>query len=228
MATYNGSKYIIRQINSIIPQLGNDDEIIISDDNSTDSTLDLLYAINDKRIKIIINKLKSGPVGNFQNALNNAKGDIIFLADQDDIWSQDKISTICKLLIDHDLVLSNCEVVDQDLKILIPSFFNFRGSRPGFWFNLYKNSYIGCCMGFRREVLNYVLPIPENIHMHDWWIGLLVETRGRIKFVEKPLMSYVRHGHNTSPTGEKTTYSTLKQLQNRLSMLWYIFKRGLV
>lgn len=227
LATFNGSKYIVRQLKSILSQLGDNDEIIVSDDNSTDDTCDLLVSFNDKRITVVKNSGNKGPVSNFENALKVAKGDYIFLSDQDDIWLPNKVSVMCAGLINNHLVLSNCEVVDKELVTLISSFFDYRNSKPGFWINMYKNSYIGCCMAFRREVLNYVLPFPKSIHMHDWWIGLLVELNGHVEFIEQPLMKYVRHGNNASPTGELSTNSIVTQVENRVIMLWYLLKRRL-
>ncbi|WP_332871507.1 glycosyltransferase family protein [Spirosoma rhododendri] len=86
------------------------------------------------------------------------------------------------LLQSNDLVLSDCQVVNEKSTIIHESFFRHRGSRTGFQHNLYKNSYVGCCMAFRREIVKYVLPFPPRVHIHDWWIGLLVEAKGRVCF----------------------------------------------
>lgn len=224
MATYNGEKYIRRQLLSILSQLGPDDEVIISDDQSTDRTIERIRQLNDYRIQISTNEGRRGPLGNFEQALVRATGKLILLADQDDIWMPDKVSTVQSLLQDYDLVLSDCQVVDESEKMLYKSFFHRRGSQPGFWYNLYKNSYIGCCMAFRREVLVYALPFPRYIHMHDWWIGLLVECKGNVCFYPNPLIQYVRHANNASPTGE-TGYSIHKRIINRLLMLIHVVKR---
>lgn len=227
VATYNGSKYISRQLESILCQLGEHDEIIISDDDSTDNTCEVIIMLDDNRIKIIKNKNSRGPLNNFQNALNHSSGDYIFLSDQDDIWFSNKIELMMDYLQHYDLVVSDCEVVDQNLTTLIPSFFNYRGSKPGLLRNLYKNSYIGCCMAFRRELLTHALPFPSPLHMHDWWIGLVAEVYGRVSFLPQPLIKYVRHDSNASPTGEGSDYSFIYQMQNRLLISWYLFKRWL-
>ena len=86
IATYNGEKYIKEQLLSILPQLGKKDEVIISDDHSTDNTLDIVKGLNDNRIKIVMNNREKGYTSNFENALSYAIGDYIFLSDQDDIW----------------------------------------------------------------------------------------------------------------------------------------------
>lgn len=228
MASYNGGQFIRQQLYSILSQLADNDEIIVSDDGSTDNTVQIIQHIADPRIKVYLNKGRHGPIGNFENALQHSSGQFIFLADQDDIWLPKKVEVISTLLAESDLILTDCEVIDQQGNVLYPSFFAYRGSRRGFWANLYRNSYIGCCMAFRREVLAYALPFPVQIHMHDWWIGLLVETKGRITLHNKPLIKYVRHGGNASPTGETTGYNFSKQIVNRFFLLWNVAKRLLM
>ncbi|SOD95078.1 glycosyltransferase family 2 protein [Spirosoma fluviale] len=224
IATYNGALFIERQLSSILIQLSVDDEVIISDDNSVDSTCQIINSLQDPRIRLLKNTHKSGPVGNFENALRTALGNIIFLADQDDEWLPGKVNETIALLEDYDLVLSDCQVVDKKGKLIYESFFHYRNSKPGFWRNLYKNSYNGCCMAFRRDVLDYALPFPSAIHMHDWWIGLLVEAKGRTYFYNKPLINYTRHGSNASPTSEEG-YSFQVKIVNRLLLFVSVAKR---
>lgn len=224
MATYNGEKYLQQQLESILIQLNADDEIIISDDKSMDKTLSITTFLADERIKVGINQANKGPLSNFEQAIRRATGDYILLADQDDVWLPDKVATIRLLLKGNDLVLSDCQVVNERGEVLHSSFFKHRGSRSGFWQNLYKNSYMGCCMAFRREVLSYALPFPAQIPMHDWWIGLLVEAKGRVCFYPKPLIRYVRHGGNASPTGEEG-YNMWVRLKNRFYLVWHVLKR---
>jgi glycosyltransferase involved in cell wall biosynthesis len=224
MASYNGAEFIERQIFSILSQLGDYDELIISDDGSTDNTIQLVEKIGDPRINLISNKKRRGPMGNFENALNHSTGQLIFLADQDDIWLSGKVECVKSMLEKADLVLTNCEVIDKDGAVIQPSFFESRGSRTGFWHNLYRNSYVGCCMAFHRSVLSYALPIPAHVHMHDWWIGLLVEAKGSIALCPVPLIQYVRHGGNASLTGEKG-YGVIRKIVNRFYMIRHIAVR---
>ena len=98
IATYNGEKYIKEQLNSILSQINEDDEIIISDDGSQDKTLDVIQEITDSRIVIIKNdSRRHGIIGNFQNALKHANGEYIFLSDQDDVWCKEKYLTVATL-----------------------------------------------------------------------------------------------------------------------------------
>jgi len=225
MATFNGGTHLKKQIETILMQLKSNDELIISDDGSTDSTVQIIQNWADDRIKLYKNESQAGVISNFQNALSKAKGDYIFLADQDDIWLPDRINTISEHLANNDLVLSNCKIVDSTGHVLYDSFFEYRDSRPGFWRNLIKNPYIGCCMAFRRSVLSYVLPIPPDVHMHDWWIGLLVELKGKVYFLPETTMLYIRHGTNASPTGETSTYSTFSRIKNRFCLIKHLTLR---
>jgi len=223
MATYNGEKHLYKQIRSILEQLSENDELIVSDDGSTDNAISIIDSFADSRIKIFYNKNKKGPVGNFENALLKANGDIIFLADQDDTWLPGKIKTHILLHEKCDLVISDAKVVNESGDLIYESFFKERHSGPGLFNNLIKNSYIGCCMSFNRRILDYALPFPTYIHMHDWWIGLIGELKGRTYFCNEQLMNYVRHQNNASPTLGKSGYSGLKRLKNRVQLIYGLF-----
>lgn len=225
IATYNGEKYIREQLASILKQLSSEDEIIISDDSSTDNTVNILRSYNDKRIKIFPNNHFYSPIYNFENAIKHASGNYIFLADQDDIWLPNKVSRMYAKLKDFDLVISDCKIVDDKLNIIHESFFELYSSRPGFLKNLYKNSYIGCCIAFRREILNYILPFPNKIAMHDSWIGLSVELHGSVYFLEEPLLLYRRHGNNASYSGEKSQLSITFRIKYRIELFYNLIIR---
>ena len=98
LASYNGAQYIEEQLKSILPQLNPTDEVILSDDHSADNTVQLVQALNDPRIKLIQNEGERGYTRNFENALNHATGDILFLSDQDDVWHDDKVKIMLKEL----------------------------------------------------------------------------------------------------------------------------------
>lgn len=201
MATYNGEKYIYDQLNSIIKCLGKDDEIIISDDGSTDNTINIIKQFKDKRIKIF-NGPKKGVIKNFENAISKCLGKYIFLSDQDDIWNKNKIEKILKefekdstlTLVMHDAIVKNADLSQK----IFDSFFEFRKCKTGYFNNLYKNSYIGCCIAFKSEILKYILPFPIGIPMHDQWIGLMNELIGKSRFINDKLIEYRRHDMNVS------------------------------
>ena len=162
MACFNGEKYISSQISSILNQLSQDDELIVSDDSSTDNTIAVVKTFNDKRIKIIANQKSKGYTGNFENAIIYASGDIIFLSDQDDIWVDDKVQTMLSVLKYSDLVVCDAQFVDKDLNPFNETYFSLRGGKKGFLNNIYKSRYLGGCMAFKRKILSKVLPFPNN------------------------------------------------------------------
>lgn len=219
MATYNGGMYIRAQIDSILKQLGKDDELVISDDGSTDDTQLIVNSYSDDRIKLYINSGRHGVVPNFENSLAVAKGDVIFFSDQDDIWADNKVRICLEALKESDLVIHNSEIIDAEGNLTGDNFFSIRNSGPGFWKNLYKNSFVGSCMAFKSTLLSHVYPFPKNILWHDMWIGLVAEKKGNTKFIEDVLLFYRRHGENASPTGGKSSYSIFKQFSYRFNML---------
>ena len=218
MATYNGEKYIKEQLDSILLQLRENDEIIISDDGSSDSTVEIAESYQDSRIKIFQNSFKN-LILNFEFALKQAKGDFIFLSDQDDIWLPNKVEVSLIHLIHNDIIVSNCQVVNQDLQVINKSFFYLNNSKKGLFSNLMKNSYLGCCLAFRKELLSKALPFPKNIPMHDIWLGFVSELFYKIKFIEEPLMLYRRHGANESPTGEDSPFSLYRKFLFRYNIV---------
>ena len=138
LACYNGERYIAEQLQSVLAQLMPTDEVIVCDDASTDKTVDVVRGIGDARIRIYQNKASLGIVRNFEQALQNAQHDCLFLCDQDDVWLPNKVERMLAALADAVMVVSDCRVVDAQLETLHPSFFALRGSRPGIANNLWR------------------------------------------------------------------------------------------
>ncbi|WP_456057328.1 glycosyltransferase family 2 protein [Agathobacter sp.] len=225
VAAFNGEKYIEEQILSVLRNLDSQDEIIISDDGSSDRTRRIVddLAEKDRRIRIIDGPRK-GLIKNFENAIVHSKGDIIFLCDQDDVWKDNKVKTVLDIFENTDctLVMHDACIVDSNLRISGCSFFEFKKCKKGYWRNLIKNSYIGCCMAFKRSILDYAIPFPDNIPMHDQWIGLLSERVGKVEFCNEQLLLYRRHSNNAS---EMTHLPLGDMVKNRTIMLKCINKR---
>lgn len=222
VATYNGAKFIRQQIDSILAS-SLVTRVIISDDGSHDGTLEIIKSINDQRLNIVKGP-RQGLIKNFEFLLQQVNEEYVYLSDQDDIWDVKKVQTMLQRLQSVDLVVSNCVVVDEKLNTIYPSFYNLRNSGPGFLKNVYKNTYLGCCMAFRSEVLKYVLPFPSNVPMHDWWIGLSVQMLGRVDFIDEKLVFYRRHGKNVSSTAEPSHYSWMLRIKWRIWMVYYLVK----
>lgn len=212
LACYNGERYIAEQLQSVLAQLMPTDEVIVCDDASTDKTVDVVRGIGDARIRIYQNKASLGIVRNFEQALQNAQHDCLFLCDQDDVWLPNKVERMLAALADAVMVVSDCRVVDAQLETLHPSFFALRGSRPGIANNLWRNAYLGCCIAFKRSLLPRALPIPANVPMHDMWLGLVAQTLGRVTFLPEVLSLYRRHGGAASDGARVSSSSRLQQL----------------
>ncbi len=242
---YNGGRFLKEQLDSILGQLSGADEVLVSDDGSSDDTLSILSEYEkkwgdlsgkpaekpseDKKGDPVLRVLKGPGKGVKQNvgfALSHCRGAYIFLADQDDIWMPDKVAQVMEIFERHraGLVIHDAVVFAEEIgKPLMASFFRFRGAKAGIVKNFTKNSYIGCCMAFRRELLKQALPIPDRIEMHDQWIGILNDFYYKNSyFYEKPLIYYRRHGENNSGL---THYGPVKMIRNRLVFLWNFLKR---
>lgn len=219
IATYNGERFIARQLVSILKQLGSGDEVIVSDDGSTDNTLALINRLSDRRIRIINGPRRGVPALNFENALRAAKGDYIFLSDQDDVWFDRKVEICVEYLKRCYCVVSDAIVTDGNLRQTATSFFRLNNTKAGRWYNLLlKNGYLGCCMAFRKEVRDAALPFPPNTPMHDIWIGNVAAFIFNVEFIDKPLIYFRRHGHNNSTTAHKSSYSISEKIGFRLSV----------
>ncbi|MCF0145485.1 MAG: glycosyltransferase, partial [Eubacterium sp.] len=223
MTVYNGERFLDEQLDSILMQLSENDELVVSLDPSEDASAALLAgrAEKDPRIRVIEGPGK-GVVRNVENALRHCRGKKIFLADQDDVWLPGKVEKVSRMLDRYTLVLHDARVVDKDLEELTPSFMDWRKSRMGIMANLIKNSYIGCCMAFRRELLDVVLPFPENLPMHDQWIGVMAEKHGTVRFIRIPLMLYRRH--EGTETGDHHA-GTAQMMKWRFNITKEVMKR---
>lgn len=208
VATHNGEKYIKQQLDSILCQLSFKDEVVISDDGSTDSTLKIIHEFNDSRIKVFYQKSPKGLPGheyatlNFENALRNAKGDYIFLSDQDDVWTDNKIGISMKYLKEYDYIVSDAFVTDGNLNVISDTRFT-KGEKVHF--NKYlavvlSTPYQGSCAAFKRCVLEKAMPFPKGTQSHDRWIGNVAAFYFKYKIIPEKLIYYRRHEATTSNT----------------------------
>lgn len=232
LASYNGENYIREQIDSILCQLSRDDELIISDDSSSDNTVNIIKSYNDDRIKLVhfvrdksIYKKSSRLITtNFEHALIYAKGEHIFLSDQDDIWLPGKVQVCLTALKQADFVVHDCTVVNSIRKRLNDSYFDLIKIRGGFWPNLVKIKYLGCCMAFNRNVYDIVLPMKPYI-AHDTWICLLSELLFKTVRLPQQLVLYRRHENNMSIATEKSSNPVWFKIYYRIPILLAVFTR---
>jgi len=229
MATYNGAQFVVRQLDTVLKQLGPDDEVIVIDDRSKDNTVQVIEKTYGSKVQVHINKTNLGAIKSFEKAISFATGDILFLCDQDDLWEDNKVQVVLKAFEEEEaeLVIHDAVVVDGNLEVLNQSWnnYNHNNINQGILGNILKNAYTGAFMAFKKELVSVILPFPTEIEMHDQWIALVcMMKKKKIVFIDQPLMKYVRHGGNV--TGMKKR-SLLTQLKGRLRTISAIagFKR---
>ncbi|MBM7688905.1 alpha-L-Rha alpha-1,3-L-rhamnosyltransferase [Enterococcus ureilyticus] len=230
IATYNGEKYLEEQLVSILPQIGPSDELIISDDGSVDETLNIIknYQEQDQRIKFFKGPGK-GVIANFEFAIKQSQGEFVFLADQDDVWLPEKVQIIIAFFQKHpkiDLVISDLVIVNESLDVIEASYFDYRNVKLGFIHNIVKNKYIGAGMAFRGTLKKEILPIPNNVPMHDMWIGLIAASKNKSAMIPQKLTLYRRHASNASEID--TGASRYQQLKWRMALIIALIGRKIL
>lgn len=212
LAVYNGEKYIRPQIESILAQSYTDWRLLIRDDCSNDSTLEIINSYAKRyaeKIKIFKGETNSGSAAsNFFWLCKKSSADYIMMCDQDDFWLSNKIELTLKKIqvIERKserkcpiLVHTDLKPVDANLNELAESMFrrqNLNASRDKLNYLLAQNIITGCTVMVNRELLKYCKTIPQQVIMHDWWFGLIASAFGKIGFVDKTTMLYRQHEAN--------------------------------
>lgn len=200
MATYNGEKYIEEQLQSFVDQTLQPDEVIVTDDNSTDNTVEIIREFAKKapfKIEVSINEKNLGYAGNFSAALMKTTGDLVFLSDQDDVWFAEKISHMVHLATSKPkylIYMNDAELTDGKLNSV-----NLTKCGQIKSAGLNDNSFVmGCCCAVRRELLDFTLPIPQKFKAHDNWLVEIADGLEK-KYIDlKVLQYYRRHENNES------------------------------
>ncbi len=190
VAVYKGSKHIEELLRSILPQLKNEDEIIVSDDRPGGITERIVkrVAASDSRV-IWVEGKNRGAVANIVNALRHCKGDRIFFAGHKDVWLPDKIKRVNEAFEEGaDLVFHNAYITDGLLNITDYSLFEKFAATKSILGNIRKNSYYIGAMAVRRKMLKRILPIPRSVPSVGQWIGLISKFYGKVKTVDMPLI----------------------------------------
>jgi glycosyltransferase involved in cell wall biosynthesis len=227
LASHNGEKYIAEQLESILKDLGESDELVISDDSSTDQTLAIIHTFHDPRIKVFPGNSFYNPIFNFENALRQSTGEVIVLSDQDDVWMENKLDIIRDYFQNkpskiYTLVLDG-SVIDESGVVIQESIFGILSSGKGLIRNLKHNTYMGCCLAFSRDLLDVALPFPKQIPMHDSWLGLLSELFGMVEFIPEKTIKYRKHPLNKS----LQEFDLSQKMRWRYFLVLNLFKRWL-
>jgi glycosyltransferase involved in cell wall biosynthesis len=208
LCTYQGVRHLEAQLTSILDQTRAPDEVVIADDASVDCTVQVLTDLAAAAMRrsppvlvdVQVNPSNLGFIANFEQVLGRCRGDVIFLSDQDDVWLEDKIAAMLEPFRTDPrvgLVYCDAELVGPDLQPLGLTLF---GARRGMGLSRERGprdvvrqvGINGCTMALRRELLDWLLPIPATWG-HDHWIALLAHALGRVRPVERPLVQYRRY-----------------------------------
>ena len=215
MATYNGEKYIIEQIDLILRQTYQNWVLFIRDDNSTDNTVKILkkYSIKypDKitiveNDKLVCKSAKKNFAAVLKFVTEKYNFQYFMFSDQDDIWLKDKVEKSLKKMKEHEkkemkpyLLHTDLRVVDQNLKTLGNSFFSYRAldyTVKDIRHLLVQNNITGCTMLWNKKFNDLVNISDENVAMHDWWMAIVASLMGEIICINEPTILYRQHGGN--------------------------------
>lgn len=199
LATYNGAEFLEAQLQSIYAQTYKNIEVVACDDNSTDDTQKILEVFAKSHgLKYFINDKNIGCVKNFEKALSLCRGEYIALADQDDIWEKEKIEVLYENIGDALLIHSDAKLIDQNNNILAESYYlkSNKKLRKDLVEYFFDNDVTGCTALFNKKLLEFALPFPESVAIHDWWLAICASKYGQIKYINKPLIAYRQHQYN--------------------------------
>jgi glycosyltransferase involved in cell wall biosynthesis len=201
LCTYNGSRFLAEQLDSLLAQTYPHFEILAVDDASTDETVAILerYAARDARIRIVVNPANLGFVRNFERSLSLSRGALIAPCDQDDIWLPGKIEALLAAIEGHSMAYCDSTLVDERavpmghrLSQVVPMH-NLDDPLP----LAFGNCVSGHAMLFRRSLLKLALPMPPGF-FHDWWLATVAAATSGIRFCDRSLVLYRQHGGNVT------------------------------
>ena len=227
MSVYNGRKYLLPQVESILRQLETGDELIVVDDASTDDSVALLRKRKSPFIRIYSNAQNQGVIRSFERGLGLAREDIIFLCDQDDIWLAGKRAAFVAAFERNRaalVVISDAQVIDAEGNVVAESFMAVRrGFKSGVMATLWRSRYLGCAMALRRSLLALALPIPRVVPMQDMWLGVIGRIRGGVVYIDAPYLQYRRHGMNITPLRSQLNWRSMATW--RIALLVAVIQR---
>jgi glycosyltransferase involved in cell wall biosynthesis len=234
LATFNGEKFLAQQLDSVLSQTHTKWKLLISDDGSTDSTLEIAarYAALDKRISVVNSSGQGGVVANFGKALSFASADYLMFCDQDDVWLNDKISLMLDNLLDLEarhgkdvpiLGFSDLSVVDYDLTEISESFYVANRLNPSHNLDprylMWSSTVYGCSVIFNAALYRIATPVPAGVPMHDQWFALLASKHGLVFHVPAQTLMYRQHGGNVVGARPKTMLQRLLSVSRTIRVV---------
>lgn len=239
MATYNGERFLEKQIESIQSQQHTNWKLSISDDCSTDRTVEMLrkFKSEDQRIRIVSSGVKHGGAKqNFFHLINNSEADYIMLSDQDDYWLPNKISLSLEKILELEdahgkesaaLVSTDAAIVDEKLATIAPSFLDsehFPHSHGGLAHCLVENNVWGCLTMFNKALSSIIkcTKAHDDILMHDWWLLLVAKTFGNTALIDTPTVMYRQHADNVVGTAKFSVMNLIRSFDLKHSQDYWL------
>lgn len=208
LCTYNGEQYLQEQLDSILKQTRLPDEVIVCDDRSSDRTWDILRKFKEKaqfEVQLIQNDTNLGSTGNFAKAISLCSGDLIFLADQDDVWVPSKLKIMEDIfeedqdvgMVFSDAVITNEQLHPYSLSLWESVQFDKKIQdlvcQGRLWSKLFVKGYVtGATMAFRSKWRPLLGDFPPT-WFHDEWITFIMDIVSKVKFVPEQLIQYRIH-----------------------------------
>lgn len=228
IATFNGADFVRNQLDSIFKQTLKPDEIVVSDDASSDETVQILTSMQLQApctFKVIQNRVNVGYIRNFEKAISACTGDLIFLADQDDYWASRKVArcvehyktSSCSLCI-HDSYIASCDLKDRYGRL------SQRLQRNGLSLDLFHTN--GCQTFFTRQFRDLAVPFPEGVISHDIYLHWLANSLGQKHFLNEVLIDWRRHVNGASGF-QKSSLGIASKLKGLLAIMnhWDVFSK---
>ncbi len=227
IASYNGARFILEQLDSITAQTRQPDKLIIVDDHSSDKTVEIIRSFASGArfpVQLLVNGHNAGTTRAFAQAIEACDADIIAMCDQDDIWYPDRLNEVERAFesAHADLVITNAELVDENSMPLGADLFSIIGytsnrreiiaKGQGLPLFLVDPPY-GHTMAFNSRIKSLAVPIPEMCHEHDTWIAVIAAIMGHVVTLPACLSGYRRHSHNASPLPEMSLRISIQQAQ---------------
>ena len=232
LCTYNGSKFLREQLQSLANQTLQPFEVVITDDCSNDNTLSIIQEFDKLlNIKVFVNNFPLKVTKNFEKAISLCSGEIILMCDQDDSWYPNKLAKISQYFQDNAnqlAVFSDAELVDDQGNSLGKNFWSavrfqehqIQEFKRGKVVELLLagNRSAGCMMAFRKELVEKIIPFPTHIPLmiHDNWITIVAAMMDSLGLLEEKLISYRQHNLQQIGTRAKEVGKTIS-LKDRFS-----------
>lgn len=228
MCTRNGERFVQQQLESILQQQPRPDEIVVSDDDSSDRTVGIVRTVLGRHpnveSRVLVNSPPLGLVANFQATTVACTSDLVALSDQDDVWTEGRLDRLRSMLeVDPTLTLisSDARLIDENDRPIGPSLFDAlevtaaekadMTAGRSYARLLRRNLVTGATVVFRRSLLDVAVPFPDG-WVHDEWLAILAAATGSVTLVNDPLVDYRQHSANEIGAFRPTTRDKLARL----------------